>query len=133
MPESLKTPVDVQTPNRCVIEEVELKNLKRSGYLVRATTIDGGDEGDRELRRNLNNPLLQIWVRGSMHHLGVVDGRDETAVPKIGSLGGDLGEWLIGLAAYEGVPAAARRMMASTRRSASLPWSATRPPARPRP
>ena len=103
VPESLKTPMDVQSPNRCVIEEVELKNLKRSGYLVRATTIDAGDEGDRELRRNLNNPLLQIWVRGSMHHFGVVDGRDETAVPKIGSLGGDLGEWLIGLAAYESV------------------------------
>ena len=43
-----------------------------------------------------------------MHHFGSVEGRDASPAPKIGSLGGDLGEWLLGLAAYEAVKNEAR-------------------------
>ena len=95
IPSSAKTPATWQVPNRCSVDSAKLSVQQAAGSaLTTALTED-------TLMRNLGNPKLLFWVRGSMHHFGVVDGRD--AAPKIGSLGGDLGEFLLALAGWENV------------------------------
>ena len=93
--ETSKTPVAAQFRNRCVVEASDLVLTQQAGSDVKGSAL----VDKLDLHRNLGHPLSMIWVRGAKHHFGVVDGRDET--PKIGSLGGDLGEFVIGLAAYE--------------------------------
>ncbi len=95
VPSSAKTPATWQVPNRCSVDSAKLSVKQAAGSALTTALTE------ETLRRNLGNPKLLLWVRGSMSHFGLVDGRD--AAPKIGSLGGDLGEFLFALAGWENV------------------------------
>ena len=45
----------------------DVENDTRDMKRPRLMALDAGEDGEKELRRNLNNPLLQLWARGSVH------------------------------------------------------------------
>lgn len=89
MAESGKMPIDIPF-GKCASTEVFIKQEE-----------DGIGMAQEDVRTHIGNPLHLQWAKIPKHHFSTIEGR--TAHPILGTPGGDLAEWLIACAMYEGL------------------------------
>lgn len=89
IPESGKIPVDIPF-GKCAATEVRIKSEE-----------EGVGLSIEDVRAHIGNPLKLQWAKVPKHHFSDIEGR--TSHPILATPGGDLGEWVLALAIYEGL------------------------------
>merc|ERR1711988_134024 len=89
IPESGKIPVDIPF-GKCAATEVRIKSEE-----------EGVGLSIEDVRSHIGNPLKLQWAKVPKHHFSDIEGR--TSHPILATPGGDLGEWVLALAIYEGL------------------------------